>query len=344
MKKTSLVLAISALLYGTSGTYTFAIDLDTILSQIDTQTANEPSEDAPVPDGSTGTDPFTLPTNITVDDSVPINKQGMCDTSFQVTGDIMAEFPVTVVFADGGSDTVMWTKFGAYGYALGTNNDWLLVQTGDTWYTTNPWVLYTDENVSIKQVVLEPIQRKGKRSYAFDIGGKQLLTGGKPEHTPDAANGRPIVRKDPPSPKVAFTAVYSNPVYTNAHNEIQTDPPGSHDLYGTLTINFKNPVSGTEALGYLSFAFIADTDCLPVEGVEVNSYKDGILDFTVAGDGAVAVIKDGNPTGQKFDVSRDMDGGIKNFQIPFDPQPGSCYYMMDENTGEVMTPTYCAPN
>ena len=90
------------------------------------------------------------------------------------------------------------------------------------------------------------------------------------------------------------------------------------------------------------FGFVADTDCLPVEGVEVNSYKDGILDFTVAGDGAVVIVKDGNPTDLRFEVS--LDDGVKTFSEPLSPQAGSCYYMMDENTGEPMTPTYCAPN
>jgi hypothetical protein len=353
MKKTSLVLAISALLYGTSWTYVLA---DAESDQIQDYLNNTP-ENAPYLDGTSGFDPAqNLPKNVSVVNDGAIYRKSlrMCDPSFTVNGPAMAEFPVTV----NGSSVGVWMDNRT---VKGTG--WTLkLPIGDTW--NSAWELTTEAGTVVTSILLEPFKRQDadKMKYAFDIGGKiprAPLPNGDSladhDHTPDSARGQFIIQRTPDEPSPIFTATYSGPVYTGDHGDTSDsigipfysdDPNASrvptHDLYSTLEINFEEGVA--DLLFDPGFKFVADTDCLPVEAVAINSYKDGILDFTVAGDGAVAIIKDGEQTGLRFEVSRDIDGGIKNFQIPFDPQPGSCYYMRDENTGDEMTETYCAPN
>jgi hypothetical protein len=356
MKKTSLVLAISALLYGTSSTYVLAEPTDQqILDYLDNTTENASALDVPA-----GFDPSqALPLHVAVagsDEPIILDPHfRMCrnsvNGSFAVNGAAMAEFPVTV---DGELGT--WGVEG--NKTVVTGDGWkLTLPNGDTWNAT--WTLTVTAG-TVESILFKPFERDepDQMKYAFDIGGKlPRFPAPRPdyEHTPDAARGQFIVQRTPGTPPPIFTATYSYPIYTThvgghgAADLDSTDIPlnvagnrkPTHDLYSTLEINFPNGgLTGAVAIDP-GFGFVADTDCLPVEAVAINSYENGILDFTVAGDGAVEIIKDGNPTGQKFDVSRDIDGGIKNFQIPFVPQAGSCYYMRDENTGNAMTQNYC---
>jgi hypothetical protein len=356
MKKTSLVLAISALLYGTSSVYVLADDV--VLSDFITETGGLIDSTVSLPEGFD--DPQPLPLNVAVaksDEPIILSERvKMCNPSFAVNGSAMAEFPVTV---DG--------ELGTWNGSTVTGTGWKLkLPPKDSW--NSAWELTTDEGIVVTSILLEPFKRKNadQMKYVFDIGGKfpRFPAAREPyEHTPLSARGQFIIQRTPSEPKPIFTATYSYPVYTT-YLPTPADPVGghglstdstnillddssvdrvpTHDLYSTLEINFEEGVA--DLLFDPGFKFVADTDCLPVEAVAINSYKDGILDFTVAGDGAVAIIKDGEQTGLRFEVSRDIDGGIKNFQIPFDPQPGSCYYMRDENTGDEMTETYCAPN
>ena len=358
MKKTSLMLAVGALLYGTSGTYAMAdvISIEEatqILSNLVIEPVNEPAENEDV--GSIlGTDPFTIPDYVTIDDSSPIYRTKMCDESFQVDGGEMAKFRVTVTFGDGGTETVDWeinpaspiqvadppteTEFTG-GWARGTG--WLLAETGDTWYTTSPWVLYTDTNVTITKIRLEPINpiRNGGLSYAFDIGGKERYTEDAPEHTIGSSNGRVITMKSPPSPRplVKFKATYSNPVYIDGHVDVAGKP---HDLYGTLEIQFVNnqgnniAIGGATAIDVVDFAYLADTDCLPVTQILATSNETG-FDITLTGEGLMVVGKacdDGTTGSYAYDVPRDnLEISVPSTALT----AGCCYSFTDENGSEI---------
>lgn len=403
MKKTSLLLAIGALLYGASGNYAFANEemslysgmpeesVIAILDQVVIPKLTEIPENAPeenIPSGLE--DPSkpspnagaALPSNVGVAvtpgttpnftggliNSKEVKVQHMCPESFPVDGAKMAKFPVTVTLGNGTTVTSTWTQVysnggqATVGYIVG--NGWLLAQRYDTWNV--PWILYTQGNVSIKQIVLEPLKRypkSDKRVYAFDIGGKlpSAPSIGN-QHTIGAERGQFIVRS-PSSPNVAFQAIYSDPVYLplspptlltpNVHTGAAHDgnvaiPLGGsgnrvpkHDLYGTLTIGFSTPVQGVSTLNNIAFAFVADTDCvLPVREVGINSYNGTTLNFTVVGEGAVAIMENAQKVVQgPFVVDR--GDGEGTFTTQFIPQAGSCYVMTDIDTGTVMTDKYC---
>jgi hypothetical protein len=369
MKKTSLVLAISALLYGTSVTYVFA---DTESDQIQQYLDNTP-ENAPALDVPAGFDPpQALPKNVAVAGSdQPIYWKGlrMCNPSFAVNGPAMAEFPVTV----NGNDEGTWNSEGT----VVTGNGWTLkLPVGDSW--NSAWKLTVDPGFSITSILLEPFKRKeaDQMKYAFDIGGKKPpFPAPRPpfEHTPDAARGQFIIQRTPGEPSPIFTATYSYPVYTTApmipggtsshgvtppYPQIapiislldstdiplyEDDPNASrmptHDLYSTLEINFDSGVTG-DLLINPGFKFVADTDCLPVSEVAINSYENGVLNFTVVGEGAVAIMDNAQKLVQgPFMVERGT--GQASFTTQFVPNKGSCYNMMDVDTLKVMTKDYC---
>jgi hypothetical protein len=335
MKKTSLILAISALLCGISSTYVIADEVF-------------PDEGGPLPDGidlPDGLEPFpVLPTNVSVDSSDPLPVRGdMCEQSYQVTGNVMAEFPVTVTYTNGTGDhteTVPWQDNGGLsGRADGTG--WELVQTGDTWYTNKPWILTTDDVTTVKKIVLEPIEREtdddetgDKRLYTFDIGSH---IGEVPddEHTPGAARGRPFQMKTPPVvSEENFKATYSRPVYTMAHgpadgNNVHDDgPTPTHDLYGVLTIEF-SPAVGEAELNP-AFRFLADTDCilLPVTGAVVSSSSGNV---TLFGRGFVYIMEtnsvgDSRPLGIPIYVDETLGSNNINIKSSVDEfQLGYCY-------------------
>jgi hypothetical protein len=388
MKKTSLMLAISALLYGTFGTYALAeltlspeMSPEEVSAFLDTINIPEPtggmSENAPDLGGlasPTGLNLEALPKNIAVDSSNAVHVPKMCPESFAVNGHEMAKFPVTVTFGDGTKETQLWTAgTGTKGYASGTG--WLLAQKDDTW--NHQWTLSTNTGVSIKQIVFEPLKRNTsgdntgeKRVYTFDVGGKlprAPLPDNVPiityEHTPGSARGQVIKQTIPAPSSPIFTATYSDPVYTVAHDAdpktnnwsldgnsipLNEAPKASnnfrkpiHDLYGKLTIDFPTPVGGNTPINVVDFAYVADTDCiLPVNQVNLASYEDGILKFTVVGEGAVAIMENGQKVVQgPFVVER--GDGEGTFTTQFTPKAGSCYNMTDVDTLKVMTPDYC---
>jgi hypothetical protein len=351
MKQTSILFTTAVLLYGASSTYVLAEEefniypgmsdkeIMDILAQVDpTLEVDEPiiAEDevdnlTSEPQGSDQLAP--LPSYITVDDTHPVNKPSLCPNHppFFMTGGEMAEFPVTVTFANSITVTVPWQLFNING-GKAVGKGWFLVETGDTW--TNQWKLYT--TVPITQIILKPLQKVGSPKGVFDIRGPKPFP---PEHTPGSAKGRPIDQIRPTG-GVIFTAVYSEPVYIPGH---LPDPP--HDLYGTLTINFNDPngIVGLEKLP--AFTFFADTDCLPVQEVLLNSYENGTLNFTVVGEGAVSIMErseDGvSLTVVQGPFTVDRGEGQKTFTTQFTPQNGYCYSMMDVDNLNIMTPEHC---
>ncbi|BAP57757.1 hypothetical protein THII_3460 [Thioploca ingrica] len=353
MKKTSMLVT-AAILFGASSTYVLAEEfniypgmsdeeINAILAQVDPVLETEPiiAEDAV--DNSTSepmgsNKPAPLPSYITVDDSKPVNKHSLCPNHppFFMTGAEMAQFPVTVTFAGGGTEKIM---FKSPGTAAGTN--WMLVEVGDTW--TNQWRLYT--TVPITQIKLELLRKVGSPKGVFDIRGPRPFP---PEHTPGSAKGQPITQKLPVPPPVIFTAVYSEPVLIPGHGTGTsvggTWPETQHDLYGTLTINFTAPALGLRKLPAL-FNFLADTDCLPVQEVMLNSYNGTTLNFTVVGEGAVSIMeraKDGvSLTAVQGPFTVDRGDGQKTFTTQFTPQSSFCYSMMDVDNLNVMTPEHC---
>ena len=140
-----------------------------------------------------------------------------------------------------------------------------------------------------------------------------------------------------------FTAVYSEPVLIPGHGMPTNVVDKPHDLYGTLTINFNSPVVGLEKLP--AFTFLADTDCLPVQEVMINSYENGILNFTVVGEGAVSIMeraKNGvSLTAVQGPFTVDRGEGQKTFTTQFTPQSSYCYNMMDVDNLKVMTSEHC---
>jgi hypothetical protein len=344
MKKTSLLLAIGALLYGAAGSYALADDVVTLSPEMTSEEviafldtivfpAEEEgiSEDAPdsgvaVPTGLVPAQP--LPSNVyiaatTPPDSTPtplvpgdtsqeVIKPAMCNpNSFPVNGAEMEGILVEVLFADGTTGSDRWkatstTGGEAVGFALGTG--WILAERGDTW--NNQWVLYTTK--AIKQIAIKALNvapPKG-RVYAFDVGGKlpRAPAPASPEHTKGAARGQAFALKYLPA-GVSFTATYSDPVYVNPPNNTHWHPglvsnvltndtdgnlargPGdipTHDLYGTLVIDFAPSIVGATLIDPI-FKFIADTDCLPVKEAKVESYLGGMVNFTLIGDGSAYI-------------------------------------------------------
>lgn len=369
MKKTSLMLAVGALLYGTSVTYTMASisfnKINDILNQLPVVETPDLDENDNSLDLPTGTEPFTLPSNVTVDNSNPVYRYSVCTVnvgkqfaSFQVDGSQMAEFPVTVVFGDGTSETVKWEAVPPpdlmKGVARGIKKEWFLAEQGDTWYLNDPWILYTATGVSIKQILLEPINRYQRAtdwmSYAFDIGGKERYTKGDPQHTPDSSNGRVILIKRPPSPDVKFKAIYSEPVFISpdvgghlpaADNIGDGDPNNDtpHDLYGKLQINFVdnagNPIAigGTTAIGIPDFAYIADTDCLAVEEAVFNDYQNGELSLTLTGEGNIFIMQKCGVVESRVTklFSIELKDGGQELRTPLTLQNGCFYKVVNVN-------------
>ena len=311
MKKTSLMLALGALLYGTSSAYVVADecplhegmapeDVAGFLAALPADILSDDSEEkgwteaGPLPDGVTlpaGLDPFDkLPANVEVNSDNPIYPRGMCSPSaYEVyAGSLMAEFPVTVT-TNIGTDKVNWKKGSpTTGYAVG--NGWLIIQSNDTWYLENPWKLYTCGGTTVEKIVLEPMEDKDHDGirYAFDVGGKFRPADISPdpnddEHTNDAARGRALTMKVPP--RVNFTATYSKPVYVGK-------APGYHaggSGFGEDSTDVSGPdgVPTHDLYGQLTiefstpvasatldpaFRFVADTDCLPVREAKLDSY------------------------------------------------------------------------
>jgi hypothetical protein len=369
MKKTSLMLAVGALLYGTSATYVLAdcaLHEDMTPDEVATFLATLPAasldlvdpegltEGGPLPDDMTlpaGREPFAkLPKNVYVNSNDPIfgKTLRMCKpSSFEVNSGKMAKFPVTVT-TNSGTDVVDWMSADSVlpltGYASG--DGWLLVQEKDTWYLDNPWQLYTCDGTKVEQIVLEPMEDLdlNKRVYAFDVGG---LTRGKddPEHTTGAARGRALTIQVPPSAK--FTATYSSPVYPGPDPDLHLNGAGdgtdstdvgpgeypTHDLYGKLTIDFSTPVASAT----LAFRFVADTDCLPVREAKIDSYdaSSGIVNLTLLGSG-LSYVQESCPGGQPSAIpgaTFDVQGRAEVSAVVM-PTSGCCYSLVDVDTGQ----------
>ncbi|BAP57253.1 hypothetical protein THII_2956 [Thioploca ingrica] len=264
MKKTSLLLAVGALLYGASGSYAIAEEeislypgmpeeqLMSILDQVVIPPSDVPeiAEDAPVSGdvSPAGLDPpQKLPLNVSVaatpsstpspldptDTSEAVHKPAMCDpNSFPVNGAEMKGILVEVAFADGTTSSARWqTTSPTGGEARGTGfalgKGWVLAQRDDTWYTNHPWILFTTKD--IKQIVIHALDVKPPkgRVYAFDIGGKlprAPVSGGITTLEHTEGAARGRFISLASPATVKFTAIYSDPVYVDPAH--LPPPPG----------------------------------------------------------------------------------------------------------------------
>jgi hypothetical protein len=324
MKKFSMLIA-SAMLFSASSTYLFADPIDIYPGMPDEELIevleafgvpidppDSPSESTRPPEDefSLADSPAGLPDYIELDNSDPINKPSMC--GHKMTGARMANFPVSV----NGGTPVMWKDISwlipGAGVAIGSG--WLLFERGDTWYKN--WWLITI--IPIKDIVIDPISKQGREKGVFDIYPV-------PEYTPGSKAGWPVEQIIPAPPPVLFTATYSKPV------SIANVWHG--DLYGTLTLDFgETGVLGLAGLPAF-LAFLADTDCvLRVEGVTINSYQKGVVNFTLKGSpGEDAYVEEKCGTDSKprpvagpFTIG-DEDGGIKKESASLTLNQG-CYY------------------
>jgi hypothetical protein len=241
-------------------------------------------------------------------------------------GNIMGPFPVTANTSWSSADTAMWMALpfplDNAGVAIGMG--WMLFEQGDTW-NNNWWIITT--GVTVYSIEIDAWHRTGgsNKHAVFDI-----IHG--PTVTPGSANGLPFTKVPPPAWTNFVNATYSTPVYLNGNTSY-------NDLYGTLTINFNSTgFSGAAPLGGL-LMFKADTDCMPVQEVLLNSYDGTTLNFTVLGEGAVAITTDGSVVQGPFVVERGE--GQNTFTTQFTPKADSCYVMTDIDTGTVMTDKYC---
>jgi len=175
---------------------------------------------------------------------------------FKTTGASMAKFPVSVDYDGNGTwdDEAVWLATldckGRGGKAVGTG--WSL-EVCDTW--KNLWVLTVSEDTPIKSIKIEPIIDEDRDGTAavFDI----ITMGVKKEQTLGSSNGQKIsevVHIDHDSGLI--TATYSRPILL-----LGGQLPDQQDLYGVLTLDFDEPLSGI-----LNFSADTDNVELPLKG------------------------------------------------------------------------------
>jgi hypothetical protein len=230
---------------------------------------------------------------------------------FKTTGKSMADFRVTVVYADGETtDTEKWVaekkkclgggKPDERGVADGGN--WSL-EVCDTWRKL--WTLTVSEATPIKSIKIEPIIDEDGDGVAgvFDV-----ITDKKEEHTLGSSNGQKIseVVHIDHNPGL-ITATYSRPVYL-----LGGPLPNQQDLYAVLTLVFDEPLSGT-------LMFSADTDnvelpkgccCLDFDlGEDFGGYS---------GEYPLYLNKDGNNTHILPEDVEPEKGEITNYLVCYD--------------------------
>lgn len=353
MKKTSLLLAVGALLYGASDVYAIPLTDQEILDILKEYGVVDAAdavaelgvipEDAEVADVTAAQNP--PPANVWVDDKHPVHMTAFC--GFQPTGAKMAEFPVSV----NGGPAVIFKDFSgviansgvAVGGAAGPGIwDWLLFEQGDTWNAK--WWLIT--KIAITSIKIDPLSRTGPgpEKYAFDIIYEPVHSG---DSVVGSARGWAITRTSP-SPKVSFKATYSRPVLVGGHpNDIfpfdgllvvenlkdrwnKVGAANTHDMYGTLTIDFTAPALGLVDLPTF-FTFRADTDCLPVKEAKFDSYQGGVVNFTLTGDGFAYIAErcgaGSNLVAGPFAVAY-RDGAV-GFNTSLTPHEGCCYSVVN---------------
>ncbi|NJO14204.1 MAG: hypothetical protein HC877_00165 [Thioploca sp.] len=338
MKKTSLLLAIGALLYGASGSYALAdiypgMSDDEInavlkehgisLEQPDSITGSGEEENAITP--SDVDQALALPSYVSVDDSNPVHTTGACDppppSSYSVTGwdmaTYMGPFPVTANTAPPSPPTTWTPGINPTGKAV--SDGWMLVETGDTW--NKYWTIITDPGVTVFSIEIDAWHNtNGSGKHAvFDIIHGSIVT-------PGSADGYPFTKKQPPNWPADTQVVYSTPVLGGV-------PSG--DLYGVMTINFPSGFSGaaTAPIGG-QLMFRADTDCMPVNQGEVLSYNpdtgDLAMNIIADKDGLAAIMQkcgdDVNMVAGPFDLTGYNDNTVTtSLQL----KPDCCYSLED---------------
>ncbi|BAP57254.1 hypothetical protein THII_2957 [Thioploca ingrica] len=360
MKKTSLLLAASMLLYGASSPSVFAdTDITTdmsdeavlkvleeygVLAAADTvSVATEEEEGDSQSDGDVTA--AAIPPNVFVDDSNIIHMSEFC--GFQPNGYQMANFPVTV----NGGATVNFVRFSAAMIAaypvlatagIAKGMGWLLFEKGDTWDAK--WWLIT--KIAITSIKIDPLSRTGPgaHKYAFDIIHR-------PTHSDEPVGGSQkgwAITQEPPSLPVGFKATYSRPVVVGNHtttypppSDINGNPPGPHDMYGTLTINF----TAAPAVGLIKlppfFTFRADTDCLPIREGQVISYNQEtstlVMKILAENDGLAAIMQrcdeDVSTVAGPFELTGENGNTIST---SLKLKSGCCYSLMDLDSLETV--------
>ena len=349
MKKTSLLLAVGALLYGASDVYAIPLTDQEILDILEeygvlaaadavsvvTEEEKGDSGDSQSDGDVTAT---AIPPNVFVDDSDIVRMSKFC--GFQPTGAEMANFPVSV----NGGPAVIFKDFSGVipnsGIAVGPGPgpgiwDWLLFEQGDTWDAK--WWLIT--KIAITSIKIDPLSRTGPgaHKYAFDIIHR-------PTHSDEDDGGSQkgwAITQEPPSPPVGFTATYSRPVLVNGHpNDLNGNPPGPHDMYGTLTIDFTAPALGLIKL-HTFFTFRADTDCLPIKEGQVVSYNQEtstlVMKILAENDGLAAIMqrcdKDVSSVAGPFELTGENGNTIStSLKLKSD----CCYSLMDLDSLETV--------
>jgi hypothetical protein len=316
MKKTSLILAISALLYGTSSTSVLADnDIYPGMTNAEIEAVLDANCPKPIDVPADATDPEDvvgdaailqppLPGNISVDDSEPQFANSFCGIS--PTGAQMANFPVSV----NGGTPIDFEQLGpTSGIAIGAG--WLLYQAGNTW--TKRWCLVTE--TPIDDIEITPFSKKGKIKYAFDI---IYLPTHSDEPVGGSAKGWAIT--DGP---VGFTATYSWPVYVGDHI-----PDSPHDMYGKLKVEFDEPLVGSA--GFENFVFRADTDCLPDNEIKNIVHQGGKVTFDVtAADESARIYIVETCEGNSKSVAGPFDVGTISTKLTLNS--GCSYKVIDED-------------
>ncbi|BAP57581.1 hypothetical protein THII_3284 [Thioploca ingrica] len=358
MKKTSLLLAIGALLYGASGSYALAnINSGMTNAQIlavlqangcipaanavDLTAEEVPPEDAVV-DVTAAANQNPPPANIWVDDNDPVHMGKFC--GFRPTGGTMADFPVSV---NGGASSATFRNFSLSpnsGVAVGggtpeNGGGWLLFEKGDTW--NNRWCLVTE--MPITDITLDPLSRTGPgpEKYAFDIIYE-------PTHSDEFDGGSQ--RGWAVTGNARFTATYSRPVLVDSHpNDLHApypdnlktrymaNPNTTHDMYGTLKIKFEAPALGQVDLPAL-FTYRADTDCLPVKEGQVVSYNPEtstlVMNILAENGGLAAIVQrcdDDISVADTFDLT-----GNDTITTSLQFESGCCYSLVNADTLETV--------
>jgi len=356
MKKTSLLLAASMLLYGASSPSVFADDIDItpdmsdkavlqileeygVLAAAAMAAATEEEQGDSGDSQSDGDVTATaIPPNVFVDDSNIVHMSEFC--GFQPTGAQMADFPVTV----NGGATVNFVRFSAAMIAaypvlatagIAKGMGWLLFEQGDTWNAK--WWLIT--KIAITSIKIDPLSRTGPgaHKYAFDIIHR-------PTHSDEPVGGSQkgwAITQEPPSPPVGFKATYSRPVLVDGHpNDLNGNPPGPHDMYGTLTIDFTAPALGLVKLPTF-FTFRADTDCLPVKEGQVVSYNQEtstlVMKILAENDGLAAIMQrcdeDVSTVAGPFELTGENGNTIST---SLKLKSGCCYSLVNADTLETV--------
>jgi len=152
-------------------------------------------------------------------------------TGFTTDGSLMGGMAVTVFFAAGGSETVIWNA----GTESASGTGWTLSQPDDTF--NNPWTLANSAASTITGFLIDGLL--GNTAFDLDVGSSPGSAGGNSFGNADASNDTEIT---------GATGTYSNRLLVGGV------------FYGDLYVRLGVAFDGTGLTGGNSFSFVADTD------------------------------------------------------------------------------------